>query len=120
MKKIDNYLNILHEQFNARIAIADIQGDFNNDWTDCYETKCHRRIENKYEKDFCKAQCYMTAANKAISRLNSIKGKCSTATNPNTCVSTLKTAVESFQKKIINARKAQNVANAKMAKFKEG
>ena len=119
MKKIDKYLNILQEQFNARIAIADIEGDFNNSWTDCYETKCHARIENKYEKDFCKAQCYMGAANDAISRLNSIKGKCSTATNPNTCVSTLKTAVERFQKKIVNARETQAKASAQMAKFKE-
>ena len=61
----------------------------------------------------------MTAANNAISRLNSIKGKCTTAINPNTCVSTLKTAVERFQKKMINAREAQAKASAQMAKFKE-
>jgi len=119
MKKLDKYLTMLHEEFNARIAIADIEGDFNNDWTDCYEIKCQRKIENKYEKNFCKAQCYMSAANKAISRLNSIKGKCSAATNPNSCVSTLKTVVERFQKKMVNARSTQAKASAQMAKFKE-
>lgn len=118
MKQIDNYLNNLQEQFNGRVAAADIRGDFDNEWTNCYETKCYREFENKYEKDFCKATCIMSAANAAIARLNTIKGKCTTAENPNRCVSTLETSIKSFQNKLVKAREAQAAINTKMAEFR--
>ena len=54
MKNVDRYLSVLQEQFNARIALEDINGDFKDEWTDCYETRCHRTMENKYEKNICK------------------------------------------------------------------
>ena len=57
MKNVDKYLRVLQEQFNARIALEDISGDFKDEWTDCYETRCHRRFENKYEKNICKDDC---------------------------------------------------------------
>jgi hypothetical protein len=118
MKKVDDYLNILQEQFDGNIAATDIKGDFNNEWTNCYETKCYREFENKYEKDICKQNCIITAANGAIARLNSIKGKCTTAENPNRCVKSLNTAVKSFQNKLIKARQALVVINTKMAAFR--
>lgn len=118
MKQIDKHLNNLQEQFDGRVAATDIRGDFDNEWTNCYETRCQRQFENKYEKDFCKATCIMSAASASIARLNTVSGKCTTAENPNRCVSTLKTAIKSFQNKLVKAREAQNAARARMAEFR--
>lgn len=118
MKQIDSYLNNLQEQFEGHIAAVDIRGDFNNDWTNCYETRCYKQFENKYERDFCKANCVMAAANQAIARLNAAKGKCTTAENPNRCIKSLDTAIKSFQNKLVKAREAQGAANARMAAFR--
>jgi len=118
MEKLNSYLNKLQEQFDGSIAATDIKGDFNNEWTNCYETRCFRQFENKYEKDICKYDCILSATNGAIARLNSIKGKCTTAENPNRCVKSLNTAIKSFQNKLMRARQAQASIRAKMAVFR--
>lgn len=119
MKQIDKYLNRLNEQgFDGHIAATDIRGDFNNEWTNCYETRCYRQFENKYERDLCKTNCVMAAADQAIARLNAAKSKCTTAENPNRCVKTLETAVKSFQNKLMRARQAQTAINARLAAFR--
>jgi hypothetical protein len=116
--KIDKYLNLLFEQFDASIAVTDIDGDFKDEWTDCYETRCHRRLENNYERRFCKATCQITAANRAITRLNGITGKCTTAPDPNRCIGVLKRAATRYQKRIDNFRESQDKARAKAAEFR--
>ncbi len=118
MKSVDKYLNKLNEQFDGHIAAVDIKGDFNNDWTNCYETRCYKQFENKYEKDYCKANCMMAAANQAIAKLGAAKGKCTTAENPNRCIKSLDTTIKSFQNKLVKAREAQTAANKKMAAFR--
>jgi len=118
MTHVDKYLNKIFEQFDGHIAATDIKGDFNSEWTDCYELRCYREVENKYAKDFCKYNCIISSANKAIARLNAAKSKCTAATNPNICVKTLQTAVKSFQNKLVRARKAQEASNARLAAFR--
>jgi len=120
MKKLDEYLNILQEEFNVRIAIEDISGDFKETWTDCYEVRCYRRYENKYEKNICKADCQIAGANKAISRLNSAKGKCTTAVDPNRCKKSIESAMKNYMNKIQQFRQAQNNSQARMKKFQAG
>ena len=93
MKNVDKYLRVLQEQFNARIALEDISGDFKDEWTDCYETRCHRRFENKYEKNICKDDCRLRSTMRAIGRINSAKAKCSGATEPNRCINTLENGI---------------------------
>ena len=117
MKNVDKYLNILQEQFNAGIALEDISGDFKDEWTDCYETKCHREMENKYEKNICKADCQMRSAMRAISRINSAKAKCNGATDPNRCVESLARGVERYQNKVVRSKEAQNRAQERMRQF---
>ncbi|MFW9871704.1 MAG: hypothetical protein ACFFG0_01290 [Candidatus Thorarchaeota archaeon] len=118
MNQINNYLDKLQEQFDGHIAATDIRGDFNNDWTNCYETRCYRQFENKYERDICKTNCVISAANQAIARLNAAKGKCTTSENPNRCVKSLESAVKSFQNKLNKAREAQTAINARLAAFR--
>lgn len=118
--KIDKYLNIIQEQFNARIALEDINGDFKDEWTDCYETRCYRRFENNYEKNACKSDCQMRAANRAISRINSAKAKCSGASDPNRCKKTMENGVKYYMKKIQDFRAMQQKYQAKMKQFRAG
>ena len=120
MKNVDKYLNVIQEQFSARVALEDINGDFKDEWTDCYETRCHRRFENKYEKNACKSDCQVRAANRAISRINSAKSKCSSATDPNRCKKTMETGVKYYVKKMQDYRLMQQNYQAKMKQFRAG
>lgn len=120
MKNVDKYLNIIQEQFDARIALEDINGDFKDAWTDCYETKCYKQLENKYEKNACKSDCQIRAANTAIGRINSAKAKCSQATDPNRCKKTMETGVMYYNKKIQAFRQMQIKYQAKMKQFQAG
>ena len=118
MKTIDKYLNVLQEQFDARIALQDINGDFKNEWTDCYEVSCYRRFENKYEKNVCKADCQVRAANRAIGRISSAKAKCSGATDPNRCKKTFDTGIKYYQQKIQSFRESQLKSQQRLKQFR--
>jgi hypothetical protein len=100
------------------IAITDVEGDFNDEWTDCYERRCQDRLENNYEIRLCKATCQTTSANRAITRFNAIRVKCTSASEPNKCLERLKRAVVRFQNKINNYREAADKARAKYAEFR--
>ena len=115
--KLDKYLNLLQEQFSARIALEDINGDFKDEWTDCYETRCHRTLENKYEKNICKADCQIRACMKAISRINSAKAKCNGASEPNRCASTLERGAKRYEAKIMQFKEAQKGAQERLRLF---
>jgi len=117
MKNVDKYLKVLQEQFNARIALEDISGDFKDEWTDCYEVRCHRQFVNKYEKDICKDDCRMRAAMKALSRVTSAKAKCNGAPEPNRCVNTLENGILRYRKMIQTFKESQLKAQAKMREF---
>jgi uncharacterized protein (DUF885 family) len=118
--ELDKYLTKLQEAkgFNATIAITDVEGDFNDEWTDCYERRCHDRLDNTYAIKFCKATCQITAANRAITRFNAIRMKCTTSNEPTKCLERLKRAALRFKNKIDNYREAQDKARAKMAAFR--
>lgn len=117
MKIVDKYLKVLQEQFNARIALEDISGDFKDEWTDCYEVKCHRQIENKYGKSICKDDCRMRASMKAISRINSAKAKCNGAPEPNRCINTFENGVLRYKKMMNTYKESQKRAQLKMRQF---
>ena len=120
MKNVDKYLNIIQEQFNARVALEDINGDFKDEWTDCFEVRCHRRLENKYERNACKSDCQVRAANRAIGRINTAKAKCATAPDPNRCKSTMENGMKFYMKKIDDFRRMQQNYLAKMKQFRAG
>jgi hypothetical protein len=117
MKNVDKYLRVLQEQFDARIALEDISGDFKDEWTDCYEVRCHRQFVNKYEKDICKDDCRMRAAMKALSRVTSAKAKCNGAPEPNRCINTLENGILRYKKLLQTFKESQLKAQAKMRQF---
>lgn len=117
---INSYLSKLQEQYDASIAITDIKGDYDSEWTDCYETRCNadKGEYTKFAKAICKAECKIVTANNSIVRLNGIKSNCAKATNPQSCINQINRAIESFGKKLDSARDARTKALNRLAEFR--
>jgi len=118
MKILDKYLNLLQEQYTPGIAITNIHGDFQNNWTECFNSKCIRETENKYDKKYCKTECKIAAANTAITRLNSETSNCTGTREPKRCLDSLKSAIESYRDKISSTREIQDKISSKEAEFR--
>ena len=118
LETVNKYLKMLHENFNASIALEDISGDFKDEWTDCYEVRCHKRYENKYEKNVCKADCQIRACAKSISRINSAKSHCAGAVNPNRCKQSMENGILYYQNKITQAKESQIKSQQRLKKFR--
>ena len=118
MEIVDKYLNILQEVYTPSIAISNIHGDFQNDWTECYNSKCTRDTDNKYAKNYCKTECKIQAANSAITRVNAETSNCAGTRDPKRCLDSLKSAVESYREKIKSAREMQDKISAREAEFR--
>jgi hypothetical protein len=118
MKVIDRYLSMLQEQYNPSIAISNIGGDFKLAWTDCYESRCTKEIESKYEQAYCKTECHIAAANNAITKLNAEMSNCASTREPKRCIESLKKAVESYRNKILSAREMQDKIASREANFR--
>jgi len=118
MSKLNNYLNFLQEEeFNIQVAISEITGEFEEEWTKCFAVKC-RQLDNKYKETICKGQCQIQAANRAITKIGTIKSKCSLTSNPNSCLNTLKNTSDRIKEKVKNIVKAQAKAQQGLIKFK--
>jgi hypothetical protein len=117
MTHIDNYLDVIQEQFNARIALEDINGRFKTEWTDCFETRCHKNFENKYEKNICKADCQISSIMRSLARVSSARGQCSSATEPNRCVQSLNKAMERYRKKLDDYKRMLTLSRRRLSIF---
>jgi len=119
MSVVDKYLNVLHEQYSVSVKKANIHGDFQNAWTDCYNTRCMGfGEETKYEKAYCKTECQINAANRAIASLNAEKINCAQTTDPKRCIDSLRSAIMRYQDKIKSAREMQDKIASKRAEFR--
>ena len=117
IKTIDEYLYRIQEIYSPSIVLTSIHGDFQSDWTDCFNSKCSKET-NKYDLSYCKTNCIITAATTAISRIAAETTKCSSARVPKKCVNSLKNAIATYQKKIKHAREMQTKITNKQAEFK--
>lgn len=117
MIKIEQYLTQLQEEFNPSIEIASIKSDMNEQWTDCFDTRCDR-MDVSHERKECKAECIINAANRAASRISTLTGQCNEAKNPVSCLKTLRSAVEQLRDKVDKAREDQAKARDQEAKFR--
>lgn len=114
---LENYLRQLQEDFNPRMEITSIKSDMNEEWTECFETRCER-IEVSFEQKQCKAECIISAANRAATRIGTLTGQCNKAKNPVACLKTIRNAVEQLRDKVNQAREDQNEARRKEAEFR--
>ena len=118
MEIVDKYLNILQEQYNPSVAATNIHGEYQNEWTECYNSKCIRESKNKYGVKYCKTECKIGSANRAITRLNAEVSNCTGNRDPKRCVDSLKSAVESYKKRIVAAREMQDTISSKESEFR--
>jgi hypothetical protein len=119
MSVVDKYLNTLNEQYNVSVVKANVHGDYQNQWTECYNSRCLGfGEETKYEKAYCKTVCQIAAANRAKSTLNGEKSNCAQTRDPKRCLDSLKSAVDRYQDKITKAREMQDQIAAKRAEFR--
>ncbi len=96
----DVILNNLTEQnFSPSVSIARVKGDANIGWTDCYERRCGR-VADKYDRIICRETCKRDSASHALARMRGLKTYCNKATNPNTCLSSLRRAEDAWDSKI--------------------
>ena len=65
IKTIDEYLYRIQEIYSPSIVLTSIHGDFQSDWTDCFNSKCSKET-NKYDLSYCKTNCIITAATTAM------------------------------------------------------
>ena len=118
MTIIDKYLNIIYEQYMPSVAKAKIHGEFQNEWTTCYNSKCQEETENKYTRKYCKTVCQIKSLNNAINRLNIEIKNCVGTRDPNKCVNSLRNTISSYKDKITNAREMQDKISSKELQFR--
>lgn len=121
MSTINKYLEMLHEgvAFSASVAMANINGEFKQQWTNCYNKDCleGEEADDVYARRFCKAACQIDSCRTAISRLNALRSNCTNAGNPKQCLDSLNNKVKYYNEKIASAKRIQTDANAKAAQF---
>ena len=119
MSVVDNYLHVLQEQFSASVVKSNIHGTFQNEWTDCFNTKCSGiGNETKFEKEYCKTTCILNACNRAIAALNSQKSNCAQATDTKKCLDSLRSEIENYKDKVKKVRDMQDKIAARRAEFR--
>jgi hypothetical protein len=116
-KLLDETMDRLTEDFSPTVAIARIKGEKNLQWTDCYDNRCVR-IENKYERDLCKEQCHMSAIDRALARIVTLRGSCIETSNPKACSKSINAAIESYKKRRIEIRNRVAEITRKVAAFR--
>ena len=84
---------ILEQGFSITVALSNLNGNSDVEWTDCYNRRC-RTIKNDYDKKECKAQCQWRSYNILISRTNALRGRCRENANPEACLRRVQDAVD--------------------------
>jgi len=118
MEIVDKYLNILQEQYNPSVATTNIHGEYQNAWTECFDSKCSDETDNKYARNYCKTECKIAAANTAITRLNAQLSNCTGTRDPKKCIDSLRSASDSYKDKITSAREMKDKIASKEAEFR--
>jgi len=120
MEVVNKYLKQLQEQdFSASVDKTDVHGEFQKMWTECFRSKC-LDTEHKYERAYCKSDCMLAAANRAITTLNASISNCTHSPDPKRCVDSLRSGIEKYQEKKEKAREMQDNAKSRMTKFRQG
>jgi hypothetical protein len=95
---------ILEQGFSVNVAISNLHGTADVDWTDCYTRRC-KPLQNDFDQKECKGQCQWSSYNVLITRLNALRGRCAQTSNPAGCIKTLQNSVDAAREKQRNVRK---------------
>jgi len=78
----------MEQNFSINVAISNLRGSGDVQWTNCYSRTC-KREEDEYERKQCKLECQWRSANLLVSRMVSLRADCRKSTNPEGCMKTL-------------------------------
>jgi len=107
---------ILEQGFSVTVALSNLNGNAEVDWTQCYKGKC-TSLKNEFQRSECKAQCEWKAYNLLISRMNALRSRCREATNQTGCTKTIQNAVDVVREKQKKAREMMAKSRAKAAEY---
>lgn len=117
MDILENYLDKIQQEFFVQsVAITNINGDFKNAWTECYNSRCADN-ENNYDRRYCKTNCEIIACQRAIASLNSQLPNCSGAKQSGRCIESIKNNIQKYRDKIQRARDTQDEISSKRAEY---
>jgi len=80
------------ETFSINVAISNLKGGEDVQWTTNFERKC-RRLTDKFERDICKFESQWGAINLLVSKMVGLRSECRKSTNPENCTKTLQTSM---------------------------
>ena len=113
---VDNI--VLNEQFfNPSVAIVRIKGEANIEWTDHYDRRC-KHSTDKYDKALCKEFSKRDSAQRALGRIRGLTGFCNKAKNPTSCVNSVRSAIDSWNKRITHVDEKIAVLKRNYDKYK--
>lgn len=102
--------HILEQGFSVNVAISNLKGNSDVEWTECYNRRC-KSEKNEYTRKSCKSQCEWSSYNILITRINALRGRCRDGSNPDACLRRL-------QQEIDVTREKQRKARTELAKIR--
>jgi hypothetical protein len=76
------------QNFSINVAISNLKGNEEVQWTTSYQRKC-KRVADEYERKICKLESQWSAINLLVSRMVSLRADCRKSSNPKGCMETL-------------------------------
>jgi hypothetical protein len=108
--------HILEQGFSVNVAVANLKGNSDVEWTECYNRRC-KTMQNEYDRKECKAQCEWSSYNILITRVNALRGRCRGAGNPDACLRKLQDEIDATREKQRKAR--ADIATIRRAKAEQ-
>lgn len=78
----------MEQNFSINVAISNLRGSGDVQWTNCYSRSCKTK-EDEFDRKECKLDCQWRSANLLVSRMVSLRADCRKGTNPDGCMKTL-------------------------------
>ena len=104
---------LLDQHFSISVAISNLKGVEEVDWTKCYHTRC-RVLADQFRREECKLDCQKRALNVLISKLGGLRGKCRFERNPAACAQRVNDETKAAREKLVQIR--QTVTTVKRSK----
>jgi hypothetical protein len=95
--------SILEQGFSVNVAISNLKGNSDVEWTECYNRRC-KTEKDEFSRKECKAQCEWSSYNILITRINALRGRCRDGTKPEVCLRKLQTEIDAAREKQRKAR----------------
>ena len=78
----------IEQNFSISVAISNLGGSSDVQWTTCYSRTC-KALEDEYDRKICKLECQWRSVNLLVSRMVGLRGDCRKSDNQDGCMKTL-------------------------------